>query len=367
MNPRIIWNGNLLDFPELLTRYDPDAQWIGAVNQSLTGKTETTTLRRTDMVRVACEVMSRTQTEHEAFYESLLAWWSWAARGNPWSFAYDAAKTIDTTNTLGTLTATELVGNHNFDTWSSDTNAGSWTEGLDGTGGSITRVEDRALAYSGPYAAAMTKGASGLQTMSQTITLATTTKYRLRARVRNGTAGNQIVLRLANLTTGNFLQANSTWTASTGVGNELTFTPATQGWTTFEIEFTTEGSGTSFNVAVHQYGAEFSNGEILYLDWLSVIQKQNIAVALEHGITVGDLYILREANGFEEEIVVVDGVNGTTIELRDPLLYTYGTGDIFRSTDYYPALEVVDRRRRPFGEGPAFRVDFDVTAREYVT
>jgi len=33
----------------------------------------------------------------ESTYEDLIAWWSWARQGNPWSFAFDSNKAVETT------------------------------------------------------------------------------------------------------------------------------------------------------------------------------------------------------------------------------------------------------------------------------
>ena len=368
MNPRIIWNGNILDFPELASRFDPERGIVRAVNRAQSGKSETISLRFEDRMRIACEVLSRSQAEHLKFYRDLTAFWSWVARGNPFSFALDPTDTVDTTLNATLTPPAELVTNHNFDTWASDTDAGTWAETLDGAGGAINRVEDRSVVFSGPYGMLFTKGASGAQQVLQTITLAVSTKYRLRVRARNGTAGNKIVVRVRNTTTGNYLQANATWGAGNGLGFEPDFTPGTSDWTTFEIEFTTEGSGTSFSIGAFQYAAEFGNGELLYLDWFSILPKQKATLVSTDGVVVGNAYRIRGASDLDEEIVVVDAVDSATVvEIREPVKFSFASADIFRSVDYFPALEMDDVRQQPFGESAALRIDFDARVRNYVT
>lgn len=371
MNPRITWDtgANILDFPELLTRYDPDAQYVGATNQSLSGKTETTTLRRTELVRIALEVMSRSQAEHEAFYVALLAWWSWAARGKLWTFAYDAEKSVDLLLIATSTPNPELMSNGNFESWASDTDASSWTETLGGAGSAVNRQEDLRNVWRGTLSAKLTQGATGNTTISQNITVTVSTTYRVRFRAKGGTVGRKIKIRITNTTTSDVLQEDGSW-INGGFTNEPNIVTTSE-WQTLDQVFFTEPTGTTLTVALlltSGGGTAFLDTEFCYVDGGELFRLQAITLTTSDPVVNGQRYLLRGATDFEEEIVTIDSLESAGVVLaNERLKYSYAATDIFRSPDYFPSLEVMDRRKRPFGESGAFRIDFDVTARNYVT
>ncbi len=361
-NPRIVWNGNILDFPEQISRWDPQRIPTKNVNRAISGKVETLVLNKLDQLRISLAPHDTLQ-----FHRDLQAFWSWASEGNSFAFAFDRNDRVDTTVNATLTPNAEIVPNSNLDTWASDTDAGSWAEAPSGSG-AINRIEDHAHVYSGPYALAITGWNATNQWITQSaVTLETSTKYRARIRLKNGVAGNRMWIRIRNNTTVNYLQGDTTWSASTGIDNEPTFTPETADYSLHEIEFTTEGSGTSFRIDCTMEGAEYAAAELLYIDGFSIIKKQKVTLTSTHGVLVGKAYRLREATGLDDEIVIVDAVDSSTvIELQDPPKFSFASADILRSVDYHPALHI-PRKKQPFRELPTLVYDLDIRAEEFVS
>lgn len=93
----------------------------------------------------------------------------------------------------------------------------------------------------------------------------------------------------------------------------------------------------------------------------------SLTVASATGITAGRRYRVRAVDGLTEEIVTVDAGygGGTTVALAAALGYAYASGAIFRSVDYFPALEVDGVTEQPFALRETIYYSFAVTAREY--
>jgi hypothetical protein len=89
-NPRLIWNGNSLDFPGPLTGY---------ANQPVTERT----IARSGGVVHATNLPSSWRRlriildrfQDIAFWDALEAWWSWVKEGNQYAFAFDSADVVD--------------------------------------------------------------------------------------------------------------------------------------------------------------------------------------------------------------------------------------------------------------------------------
>jgi hypothetical protein len=93
-NPRIVWNGNTLDFPGPLTGYanDPVAEGAQARSHGVTHATNLLASFRRLRIQLS-------RFQDIAFWDALPAWWSWAREGNPWAFAMDSADVVDKTMT----------------------------------------------------------------------------------------------------------------------------------------------------------------------------------------------------------------------------------------------------------------------------
>ncbi len=331
---------------------------------AISGKVETLVLNKLDSIRISLAPHDTIQ-----FHRDLQAFWSWASEGNSFAYAFDRNDRVDTTVNATLTPDTEKITNSDFNTWASDTDAGTWTETQGSGSGKIRREENLAHVYSGDFCCRMNMGSGSDNRMDQDsgVTLVTSTKYRLRVRAKNVTSGNKIYVRVLNVSTGNFLQNDETWALTTGVDNEPTFTPSTADFSLHELEFTTEGSGTTFTVRVFQPSSEFDNTEVLYLDECSIIPKQKVTLTSTDGVLVGNAYRLRETTGLDDEIVIVDAVDSATvIELQDPPKFAFASADIFRSVDYHPALHI-PKKKQPFRELPTLVYDLDIRAEEFVS
>lgn len=90
--PRIVFDGNNLNFPEQLTRFRPEPRVSRAQHTSDAGKTESLFRFRRDEIEV--ELASFTD---DVFRNELVAFWAFASRGELFSFAFDRDDTVDTT------------------------------------------------------------------------------------------------------------------------------------------------------------------------------------------------------------------------------------------------------------------------------
>jgi len=82
------------------------------------------------------------------------------------------------------------------------------------------------------------------------------------------------------------------------------------------------------------------------------------------GIVAGFKYRLRPTSGHDEELVHVDTIQaGVSVTARDNLQYTYASGDIFRSRDYFPVVVAVDEAS-PVMEMPGLTYALDHQMRE---
>lgn len=87
--------------------------------------------------------------------------------------------------------------------------------------------------------------------------------------------------------------------------------------------------------------------------------QKDIPLANTSSVVVGRKYRLRQAGGHNEEIIQVDTIttNVKATALAN-LKFTYVTGDVFRSQDYFPKLVSLDTDR-PAEENPGVTYGFD--------
>jgi hypothetical protein len=89
-NPQIVWNSNVLSFPGPLTGY----RWLRKCDRQMdvsSGRVSAVAVRSSyDEVRAQLE-----NFEDQQFAVDLEAWFSWARRGNQYSFALDSADVVD--------------------------------------------------------------------------------------------------------------------------------------------------------------------------------------------------------------------------------------------------------------------------------
>jgi len=90
--PKIVWNGNTLSFPGKPTLYRYQRRAVRDLVFSGGGVSDVNLHHQFDEVRIALENFEETQFEAD-----LHAWWSWAARGQPYQVALDDSETADTT------------------------------------------------------------------------------------------------------------------------------------------------------------------------------------------------------------------------------------------------------------------------------
>lgn len=363
--PRIVWNGTILDFPNAVERFDHDWRPKRAMSEALSGASETVTLRKLDNVRCRLKMHDSLQ-----FFRDCSAFWSYAGEGQSFSLSFDRYDRINTTVNAALAPVAEKVLNPLFNDWANDTDADDWAETAPASG-SINRVEDLRDVYSGDDGLSITSGGAGNGFLDQTVTLATSTKYRLRVRAKSA-AIHKTFMRVQNDSTGNYLQDDETWSGSTGVDNEPTFTTVDGvDFTTYEWEFTTEGSGTAFSVRVYLTGSTsgWANNEVLHIGEFSIKEKQKATLTTTDGIRTGHPYRIRQAqlNGLDEEIVIVDVVDsGTVVELSEPVINTYAATDIFRSVEHFPSLRLVPSKQ-PHKELPTLVYALDLRCVEHVT
>jgi len=84
-NPRIVFNGIGLDFPEPLSDRRVSRRRIGDQHVTDGGVSETVVLAQWDEVLIAL-----LNFDDAAFAEKLKAWWEWASEGKTYAFANDA-------------------------------------------------------------------------------------------------------------------------------------------------------------------------------------------------------------------------------------------------------------------------------------
>ena len=89
-NPRLIWNGNSLDFPGPLTGFSNKPvkeRTIARSNGVVHAVNLSASWRRLRIVLA--------NFQDVAFWDALHAWWSWASEGNQYAFAMDSADVVD--------------------------------------------------------------------------------------------------------------------------------------------------------------------------------------------------------------------------------------------------------------------------------
>lgn len=91
-HPRIIWNGNYLDFPQPLSGFDRRRKAARETAFSASGRAASVFEHAFDEAEIALDAFS-----DRTFFRALQAWWSWAARGKPYSFALDADDAVSLT------------------------------------------------------------------------------------------------------------------------------------------------------------------------------------------------------------------------------------------------------------------------------
>jgi len=87
---RIIWNENILDFPQPLSTFDRRRKAARETAFSASGKAVSVFEHAFDEIEIALDAFS-----DRAFFRRLQAWWAWAAQGKPYSFALDAADAVN--------------------------------------------------------------------------------------------------------------------------------------------------------------------------------------------------------------------------------------------------------------------------------
>ena len=91
-NPKIVWNGNTLNFPGPLTGYKAQKMLDESTARS-GGVVHATALAAAYYkIRVMLD-----RFDNNAFWLALRAWWSWAAEGQQYAFALDSADVVDKT------------------------------------------------------------------------------------------------------------------------------------------------------------------------------------------------------------------------------------------------------------------------------
>ena len=96
--PRITYNNKNVDFPTgaLKGTFVVDPVVPKTVNTTMAGSSETITEPRLDV-----RVSARWKLNDDDIRSALENWWQYAQRGNSWTFAYDANKTVSTTLSSG--------------------------------------------------------------------------------------------------------------------------------------------------------------------------------------------------------------------------------------------------------------------------
>lgn len=157
----------------------------------------------------------------------------------------------------------EALTDIGFEDWTTPTDLTSWVE----TGGG-SHDREATIIYDGTFGLKMTRGPGPFFTniAQNGFTLAPNTKYRVLVRLRGGTTGKFMRMFILNTTTGNELQADGAWGA--GPEPDFTVTSSTE-WQRWEVTFTTESSGTTFDFKVAMIG--YAETEIVYVDWASIL------------------------------------------------------------------------------------------------
>lgn len=116
------------------------------------------------------------------------------------------------------------------------------------------------------------------------------------------------------------------------------------------------------------FGFAFDSGEKVdtTLTATAAVGATSCAVTSASGITIGKRYWLRDADGVNQDIVTVSNVVTLTVTFAPALIYAHVAGTIFRSMDYFPALEAVDDDL-PIVEKPGLTWSLRHTAREVKT
>lgn len=99
------------------------------------------------------------------------------------------------------------------------------------------------------------------------------------------------------------------------------------------------------------------------LDGAAADLQKVIPLASTAGIVVGKKYLIRVAIGNDEEVVHVDTISaGISVTARDNLKYSYASGDIFRTRDFFPKVVAAPREADlPVIENPGLTFTLDHT------
>ena len=95
-DPRITYNSINVDLEDLSVYRPAPAATNAAVIRADSGVSETSILEVYDRVYIEIENFDDRDILHD-----LTAWWAWAKQGQSYSFAFDSAKTVDTTLSAG--------------------------------------------------------------------------------------------------------------------------------------------------------------------------------------------------------------------------------------------------------------------------
>ena len=109
-NPRIVWNGNNLDFPVPPSSYRAGRRANRVLEWSDGGVAGSLLKGFWDEVRLGLS-----NFDSQSFEDSLRAWWAWAGAGKQWSFALDSGNVQDRTmSSASTTTAIFLASTAGF-------------------------------------------------------------------------------------------------------------------------------------------------------------------------------------------------------------------------------------------------------------
>jgi hypothetical protein len=137
---------------------------------------------------------------------------------------------------------TEHVTNGDFETWTTETNAGTWVESVGGTG-TITRTTEK---HAGTYGVEFVEDAGGTRSYQyQAITLTAGDPYVLSAWYKNE-AAKQVAIVVEDSTSTVYLQSDGTWSTSWA----RIVLPSSTSWAEYSRGFVAHASYTAYNIYI---------------------------------------------------------------------------------------------------------------------
>ena len=116
-----------------------------------------------------------------------------------------------------------------------------------------------------------------------------------------------------------------------------------------------------------QYAFALDSGDVVdkTMTGAAASGQKDIPFTDTSSIVAGRKYLVRQAAGHDEEVIQVDTITANVkVTCLANLMYSYVTGDIFRSQDYFPKLVNMDGAEPPFDENAGITYSFDSTAEE---